>query len=52
MRAGGVNERLKGERKARVEGGMSIGGGGRLIGSSSHILLGARNDEADEIVEM
>jgi hypothetical protein len=38
MRAGGVNERLKGERKARVDGDTSIGGGFRWIGWSSHIL--------------
>ena len=36
--AGGVNERLKGERKARVDGGMSTGGGFRWIGTSFHIL--------------
>jgi hypothetical protein len=32
IKAGGVKERLKGERKARVEGGMSTGGGARLMG--------------------
>ena len=32
IKAGGVNERLKGERKARVEGGISTGGGVRLMG--------------------
>lgn len=38
MSAGGVNERLNCERNARVDGGMSTGGGFRWIGWSSHIF--------------
>jgi len=38
MSAGGVNERLNCERNARVDGGISTGGGFLWIGWSSHIL--------------
>ena len=38
MRAGGVKERLNWERKARVDGGMSTGGGFRWIGWSFHMF--------------
>lgn len=38
MRAGGVKERLNWEWKARVDGGMSKGGGFLRIGWSSHMF--------------
>jgi hypothetical protein len=43
MSAGGVKLRLNCDKKARVGGGISAGGFGRLTGWSSHMLKESKN---------